>query len=235
MMVRKLAGLTGLACLLALAVPAPFAQAAPKKAAYSIKVVAGAAAPKEVQEPIRKLLDDRCVQLLDARGTVVAEVWLRKEVPVKATEAQIKNGLTYREVPTSAVVGALRVPRQLFDYRKQKLPAGTYTLRLASQPMDGDHMGTAPYAEFVLASPAADDKKPDLMEAKALQEMSAKATEGHPAVLLLFPGTGAGAEPKLANKGSGHWVLLVELGAAAGPRKAKLLLGLTLIGASSSA
>jgi hypothetical protein len=203
--------------------------------AYSIKTLDRTPAPNELQEPIRKLLSDRCVQLLDARGEVLAEVWMRKDVPARATEAQIKNGLTYKEVPESTLMGAIRYARQGTDYRKQKIPAGVYTLRLANQPQDGDHMGTAPYSEFLLLSPAAEDKQPDLMEAKALQELSAKTTNDHPGVLLLFPGKGAGAEPKLAKKEGGHWVLMLQQEVKAGDKKATLPVGLTLVGVSSAA
>jgi hypothetical protein len=203
--------------------------------AYSVKAVADAEPPKEVQEPIRKLLKSECVQLLDGKGTLLAELWFRKEVPVKATEAQVKNGLTYKEVPLSTVLGVMRVPKPLFDYRKQKVKEGVYTLRLALQPMDGDHMGTAPYNDFCLVSPAGEDKKPDLMEAKSLHELSAKTTEAHPSVLVLFPGAGAAAAPKIVDKGEGHWVLLIQLDAAADGKKAKLDLGLTLVGTSASA
>jgi hypothetical protein len=202
---------------------------------YHIRTVDKVPAPQEVQGPIRKLLGERCIQLLDAKDTLLAEVWFRKEVPVKATDAQINNGLTYAEVPETTVFGVIRFPKQITDYRKQKIPAGVYTLRLANQPMDGDHMGTAPYSEFLLLSPAADDKTPDTMEAKKLQEMSGKTTGGHPGVLLLFPGKGAEATPKLEKKEENHWVLLVLLDAKAGNKKAVLPVGLTLIGVSSSA
>jgi hypothetical protein len=228
MMVTRLGQLAGLFLLVAVST----ADAAP---AYSIKIVKDSAPPKELREPIRKLLDTRCVQLLDGKGTTLIELWFRKELPVKATEAQVKNGLTYREVPPSSVIGAMRVARPTIDYRKQKINAGVYTLRLAVQPMDGDHMGTAPYNEFCLICPAADDKKPDLMEAKQLHELSGKSTESHPGVFLLFPGKEARAEPKLLDKGEGHWVLFLQLDARAGDLKARFDLGLTLIGVSSSA
>ncbi len=234
MIPRPLAGAAVLGALAALALPAPARSGEKKKAKYSIKVVTEAP-PKDLQGAVRKELGDRCVQLYDGRDNLLAEVWFRKEVPVKATEAQFKNGLTYREVPQSTVIGALRVPRPITDYRKQRVPAGTYTLRLAAQPMDGDHMGTAPYADFLLASPAADDKSPGLLATKAMHELSAKTTDAHPSVWLLFPGKGAGAAPTLVNKGMGHWVLLVSLDAASGGVKGKLLLGLTLVGVSSSA
>jgi len=98
--------------------------------------------------------------------------------------------------------------------------------------MDGDHMGTAQYAEFLLISPAADDKKAGTMEAKALQEMSAKATKGHPGVFLLFPGKDAGDAPKLVNKGEGHWVLMYKQAILAGDKKGTMQIGLTLVGVS---
>ncbi len=202
---------------------------------YTVKTLDKTAAPAEVQGSIRKLLGDHCVQLLNAKGDVLAEVWFRKDLPIRATDAQVKNGLTYHEVAETSLFGAIRFPKQITDYRKQKIPAGVYTLRLANQPMDGDHMGTAPYSEFLLLSPAAEDKKPDTMAPKALQELSGKTTDGHPGVLLLFPGTGAAAEPKLEKKEENHWVLFYLQEVKAGDKKATLPVGLTLIGVSSSA
>jgi hypothetical protein len=203
---------------------------------YTIKVAEKTEAPKEVNESIRQLLGDRCVQLLDDKGTLLAEVWFRKALPAKATDAQIKNGLTYREVPETTVVGAIRFPKQIIDYRKQKIPAGVYTLRLAYQPMDGDHMGTAPYSEFCLLSRAADDKKEGTMEAKALHEMSAKTTNGHPGVLLLFPGGKDAADaPKLLKKEDNHWVLEFKQPVEADGKKASINIGLVLVGVSAAA
>jgi hypothetical protein len=188
-----------------------------------------------VQEPIRKLLDNHCLQLTAPKGELQIELWLRKEVPVKATETQVKNGLTYSEVPVTTVIGAVRFHKDFSDYRKQKVKAGVYTLRLATQPQDGDHMGTAPYTEFCLLSPADEDRTAATMTPKALQEMSAKATDSHPAVMLLFPGKGAAATPKFESKGTGHWVVLFLLDVKAGDIKAQLPMALTVIGASAGA
>ncbi len=226
-----------LALLVALS-PCPLVTLSSARAAdnaYTVKTVDKTPAPSELQEPIRKLLGDRCVQLLDAKGNVLAELWFCKDVPVKASDAQIKNGLTYHEVSETTLFGAVRFPKQIRDYRKQKVRPGVYTLRLANQPQDGDHMGTAPYSEFLLLSPATEDKKPDLMEPKALHEMSGKTTSDHPGVLLLFPGKGAGEVPKLEKKEDNHWVLLFLQEVKIGDKKATLPVGLTLIGASSSA
>jgi hypothetical protein len=202
---------------------------------YSIKVTDNTSVPAEVPEAVGKLLSTRCVQFLDSAGQPILEFWPRKQVPVKATEEQIKNGLTYREIPESAILGAVRLVKQGSDYRKQKVPPGVYTLRLGAQPMDGDHMGTAPYSDFALLCPAKDDKNPGTMEAKALHELSAKTTNSHPGVWLLFPGTGAGPMPKLVNKGTGHWVLLYQTDIDAGGKKGTMSFGLTLVGVSPQA
>ena len=203
-------------------------------AGYSVKT-AMTPPPKELKEPIQKLLGDRSVQLLDDKGAVLCELWLRKQLPAKATPAQVKNGLTYREVEETTLVGAARLDQPMTDYRKQKIKPGVYTLRLAFQPMDGDHMGTAPYSEFCLLSPANEDVKPDRMEPKELQELSAKSTGGtHPAVFLLYPNNKPAEAPKLVKKEGDTWVLDIKEDVTAGGQPAVLGFGLTLIGHTAS-
>ena len=70
---------------------------------YSIQKT-DAAPPKELHDSIRKLLDTSCIRLQEG-DEVLLKVWLRSLVPVKATEAQVMNGLTYREVPSSTLIG----------------------------------------------------------------------------------------------------------------------------------
>jgi len=197
---------------------------------YSIKS-ATTAPPKELSEPVAKLLSQESIQLLDAKGETLAELWFRKEIPAKAgTDA--KKGLTYRDLDETTLLGAVRFVQPWSDYRKQKIKPGVYTLRLGFQPMDGDHMGTAPYPEFCLLSPAAEDKKPDPMDAKALQEMSAKASMAtHPAVMLLCPNDQPKEKAELAAKEMDTWVVNLKVDTAA---KAPLGLGLTLIGHSTA-
>jgi hypothetical protein len=93
---------------------------------YTAKV-AEAEPPQELAEPLRKLLADKSVRVTDDKGEVLAEVWFRKELPAKATPEQVKNGLTYRQVPETTLVGAVRVPRQLSDYRKQQVRSSRWT------------------------------------------------------------------------------------------------------------
>src|SRR5882762_5012164 len=63
------------------------------------------------------------------------------------------------------------------DRRGQTIKAGVYTLRYGIMPVNGDHQGAAPQRDFVLMTPAADDK--DLNATpnfEALVAMSRKAS-----------------------------------------------------------
>src|SRR5262249_28622524 len=140
--------------------------AAPK---YSIKTVK-ADPPRELKEPIRKLLGNQSVQLLDGKGTALAQLWFRKETPATATPEQVKTGLTYRELKETTLLGAVKYLKASSDYRQQKIKTGVYTLRLGFQPMDGDHMGVSAYQEFLLLVSAGKDEKADTMDSKTLQD-----------------------------------------------------------------
>ncbi len=107
-------------------------------AQYSIKNDK-APVPDKVAAPIQQLLGPQATQLLDSAGKPLCTVWFRKEVPAEATPEQIKNGLSYRDVKQTEIIGVIRFEQDGRDYRKQLVKAGTYTLRLGYQPMDGDH------------------------------------------------------------------------------------------------
>ena len=189
------------------------------------------ALPAELAEPIRSLLAEGSLQVLDAKGMLICEFWVRKEIPTKATPEQVKNGLTYRELDESLVLGAIRFEQTFTDFRKQKIKPGVYTLRLGFQPMDGDHMGTAPYQEFCLLSPAKADEKPDLMEAKELRELSAKSTgTAHPSVMLLFPNEKPDDMPKLQDKGNDIFVAAFKRPVIANGEKTSMGFALTVVG-----
>jgi hypothetical protein len=190
--------------------------------------------PKDLKDAVRDLLSDDAVQITDEKGGVAMTLWFRKEIPAKATPEQIKNGPTYREIQPTTIIGAVQLPGTWSDFRKQEIPAGVYTLRLAIQPQDGDHMGTAPYNEFCLLSPAGMDEKPEPMEVKALHKLSGNSTGGtHPAVMLLFPNPQPEDAPKTADKGNGIWVLAVKRPLTIGSDKAALGFAFTVAGHTS--
>jgi hypothetical protein len=203
---------------------------------FSIKT-ASTEPPKELKEPIRKLLDNSTVQLYDPAGAMICELWFCKILSSDATPEQVKNGLTYRELRETAVIGAVRFADSWNDYRKQKIKTGIYTLRLGFQPMDGDHQGKSAFTEFLLLAAADKDADAETMAAKALQDLSMKSTGlGHPCVLMLFPLTKAPAQSTLeamapvVGMPKDHWVLQIARPVQAGATKASIGFGITLIG-----
>jgi hypothetical protein len=209
---------------LSLALLLPFAHGqGPGK--FSVKTI-NAAPPKELSEPIRKLLGSDAIQMLDGSGKPVADIWLRKEMPTDAAPEQIKNGITYRELKQSELFGAVRFDRDWTDYRKQKVKAGVYTLRLAFQPTDGKH--TADVSEFqdflVVLSPKM-DTTPELMEPKKLQETSADTIDSsHPGVFMLVP-TKPGKTVEGVARPKEHWMVTTKVPLTAGGKATGAFLG----------
>ncbi len=211
---------------LVIALPTHFLAAEPKLSAKVEKV----SPPDALAEPIRKLLDEQTLVVRDG-DTEVMTVWFRTEIPAKATEEQVKNGITYREIPEGVLVGAIRFPAKFTDFRKQEIAAGVYTLRFAVQPDIGDHTGTAPHPEFCLMCQAKEDKSAEPIEKKKLIEVSSLVNEGrHPAVLLMWPNNGKDTSVKVVSKGDGVYVATVKRPVAAGEQKTTLGFAITVAG-----
>jgi len=188
------------------------------------------AAPSELAEPVREALGKQTYTVVGKDGDRLT-LWLRSNIPAKANAQQIKNGLTYREIPEGTLIGAVKFPATFVDFRKQEIPAGVYTLRLAVQPETGDHMGTAPYADFVLLTQAENDLTTEGVEPKALYKVSAKITGGdHPAVMVLFPSKAKTAVPTLVKKADKVSVLETMLALDAEGGKATLGFAITVEG-----
>ncbi len=191
--------------------------------------------PTELAAPVAKLLGKDAVVVADGDGDAVLTIWFRAEVPAKATAEQVKNGLTYREIPEGTLVGAVRFARPFVDYRKQEIAAGVYTLRFAVQPDVGDHLGTAPHPEFLLLSPAAKDDSADPLDGKTLVKLSSASTGGdHPGVMLLFPYTGADAGPNVVEKADGVRAVVTRRPVVAEELKATLGFAITVAGHSKT-
>lgn len=186
--------------------------------------------PEAVAEAVRKPLDPNALVVRQGKD-VVMRVWFRAAVPVTATDEQLTNGLTYREVGEGELVGVVELPQPFTDFRRQKLPAGAYTLRFAVQPDIGDHAGTSPHPEFCLLTPAEKDATAEPVEKGELVKRSAAVNDGkHPAVLLLYPHFGKDDGPKVVDKGDGVSVVNVRRAVLAGEKKGTLGFGVTVAG-----
>lgn len=190
--------------------------------------------PKELADPVRTLLDTKALTVSDGKK-VICTVWPAKHLESKAPADKVQAGLKYTHLEESTVVGAVRFPEVWLDYRKQKVKAGVYTLRLGLQPQDGDHMGTAPYSEFALLCPAEKDRKPELLETKELHELSAATTgRKHPVMMLLFPNKKPTDAPAVESRPQDHWVLSFRTPVTAAGQKTALGFSLVVVGHSAS-
>ena len=145
------------------------------------------AVPKELGETIRAVLEPKTVQLAQD-GKPLLEIWLRKEVPLKNAAAKLES------LGEATLVGAVAVRGGgLTDYKNNEIPQGVYTARFLLQPQDGDHLGTAEFATFLVLIGADTDKElAGLDKYRPVTKASGKLTpSGHPMVLNLRPVAGA--------------------------------------------
>lgn len=173
--------MTKLSCLVALVgIGLPSAVAA--AADYTV-AAAEQSLPEEVSADIAKHLSPQAFKVSSGKRTL-CEIWLRKSVPVQADFSPSDTVLYPFDL--GQVVGVVRFPRKTTDFRNQEIAAGVYTLRYGLQPVDGNHVGTSETRDFLLLSPAGEDKDPAKLEAEDLYKFSRDAAETtHPAIMPL--------------------------------------------------
>ena len=192
-----------------------------------------AAAPKVEPIGAPANLSDALKQAVSARGYRItiddgwtAEFWFATQLK---TEKNDVPGALDPELSNSEFVGVARFSQGMSDYRGQSIPAGIYTLRYQLLPQDGNHMGVAPNPDFLLASPAADDTRPEQAYAdRKMAALSAKSTgTGHPAVIAL---ESAGKTGSVAKEENGNIVFSVDVAATDG---SMVKLGIVVKGAAA--
>ena len=166
------------------------------------------APPSEVAPAIAQSLQDGTK--ITANGAAYCEIWFRKEKPsgAKSTEESV----TLPNIPPGALLGVIRFDGKGADRRGQTIKAGVYTLRYGIMPVNGDHQGAAPQRDFLLMTPAADDRDLNSTPAfAALVAMSRKASgTPHPAVLSFWK---ADTDTLgFSKQGDTDWVLQTKLG-----------------------
>jgi hypothetical protein len=190
--------------------------------------------PKELTDAVKPLLGTDAMKVSDAGGDVLT-LWVRSELTSTANADQVKNGLTYREIAEGTLLGAVRLDKPFVDFRKQEIPAGVYTVRLAVQPDTGDHRDTAPHQDFALLVPAAADKSAEPVELKELVKLSLKATgSDHPGIMLLFPHHGKEEKPELADHKDDIKTIRLRRPVTTGDGKASLGIAVVVHGVSKT-
>ena len=154
--------------------------------------------------------------------------WWVKDLPLKSGG----SGAAWTDVDEGALVGAVKVERDVRDIRGKIVKSGVYTLRYGIQPANGDHLGVSPFRDFILLSPAAIDKDPAAHGHDGTVDLSKETIGGsHPAVWSIDPPVATEAPLTIHTTELGHKALIVEVPVTRDGKPAGALrFGLVLIG-----
>ncbi len=171
--------------------------------ANEYKLEKAGAPPEELAPAIREALAPEGARIVGPNG-VVSEIWWRKDVP---TASNGESDVSFTDIPHGTLLGVIRFPAKGQDRRGQALQPGVYTMRLSFYPVDGAHQGVSTTRDFVLLTPASEDKDLNALPKYAeLVAMSKKASgTNHPAALNLWKAESAG--PAALRQEGEDWIL----------------------------
>ena len=181
--------------LTVLAISLSLVSSASARGADGKLVPTGAYADPGASEALKKSLEPKGWRINLADG-VYCDIWLRAGVPGGKTDAA---GAVYTWIGDSTLLGVITFARATTDFRGQSIKPGSYTIRYAVHPTDGNHMGISPIRDFLVMLPVAMDPNPDAQfKFEELTKMSTKVTgTTHPGILSLIQLASAPAAPKL--------------------------------------
>ncbi len=160
----------------------------------------------DVPDKIKAALDATGYRVFLPNTLAAGNVWFANKVATaKRDDAK---GSSYPQFADSTFLGVIVFPKGgARDFRGQTVRPGAYTMRYQLLPSDGNHLGVAPYPDFVLLMPVADDPDPAAVYdfAKLVELSSAAAHSGHPAAFEMMPSEGS--EPHASQTDDG-WIVL---------------------------
>jgi len=192
--------------------------------------VADSPPPKDLDASIQKLLQAKSIQLLDGDKPAF-EFWLVSNLPLQSKPASAAKALD--AVKQATLLGAVSVSKSMRDYRDDEIAPGVYTMRLALQPQDGNHLGTADFPYFAALTPVKLDTKPEgITDYKSLVKASSKETStDHPVIMSLRPVSSESGEfPKIEEPAPEHKSVRVKVPAMAGGEKSSVVFDIVFEG-----
>ena len=180
--------------------------------------------PPEIQAPVAAQLKPGGVRA-SVDGAVLDFWWAG--VPLSSA-----GPAAWTAVPEGALIGAVKVSRAFRDIRGRVIKPGVYTLRYGIQPDNGDHLGVSPHRQFLLISPAADDRNPAPQGHDGTVELSKASIGGsHPGVWSIDPPAAQAAPLSVHKTDLGHDAVIVEVPAVRdGAPVGALKFGIVLVG-----
>ena len=188
--------------------------------------------PAAVSKEIAGTINPQGLLLAGPDGPV-CEIWLAKELPIKAN---FKPTLAVKyPFQPGQLIGVLKVSAKsdYTDFRGQEMKAGVYTLRYGQQPQDGNHIGTSELADFLLALPAKKDidPKPIVGFDKLAQRSAGAVGSTHPAIFSLLPTQKAGPKSTVQHdEDHEFWIISTSVNGKSGDKTEKVALRMIAIG-----
>jgi hypothetical protein len=175
---------------------------------------AGAFGDPGASDALKKVLDVKGWHLSLADGGY-CDVWLRSSIAAGKTD---QPGAVYSSLGESTLIGVILFAKPTTDFRGQSVKPGSYTLRYALHPADGNHMGISPIRDFLIMLPVAMDPNPDAsIKFEEMTRISTKVTgTNHPGVLSLVQIDSAPAAPKVSADDSNHILFSASLRSQSG-------------------
>ena len=189
-------------------------------------------APEGVEADIKEAVVPKAFQISDASGTFY-ELWFVPGLKASAFGGTAKETLDKVEQISLLGIAVVSIADH-HDFRDDPIDPGVYVMRLALQPKDGNHMGTAPFDTFAILVPAALD--PQLKEFRDHETMVELASEDtvaeHPPIFSLQPLEEAGGDvPRLEFNDEEEWrFLMLQFPIEAAGETRTLNLGLVVEG-----
>ena len=169
----------------------------------------GAFAGTGVSDALKKVLEPKGYRVTLSDG-VLCEISLSTAVTSGKNDAQ---GALYTWLPESTMLAVVTFPKNAIDFRKQAIKAGSYTLRSALNPVDGNHLGISPIRDFLLLTPVAVDADPSVKyKFEDLVAMSKKTTgSNHPSPMSLVAPDGITTWPSVFEDENRHLVFAAKV------------------------
>ena len=178
-----------------------------------VKLEAGEVPTPEDLSPATQQVVEKTSYSVKVDGEFTAHFWFLGDPP-KTDNPSTELGVTFGQLAQGGLLGVVHLVKPWSDYKNNSIPEGVYTLRYAVMPADGNHMGVAPYRDFLLLSSAAGDPDPakNLNYVELLMSSNEAAGVPHPAVLALFPIWEEISEPTLTKNEMDQWTIALKLG-----------------------
>lgn len=162
--------------------------------------------PEVITADVREKIAPKAYQVSGADG-LFFEFWFVPELTLSEIGESTKK--TLDNVVEISLLGAMIVHQEdHHDFRDDPIDPGTYVLRMALQPQDGDHLGTSPFDTYAILVPYdTDDELKEYADHDFMVELASEDTVAeHPAILALQPmNSGEGEFPRLHADEEEEW------------------------------